>query len=70
MAGGAARYFRLRGPARVYYSAYEEASLCKLFAAQILGDAGNERSLVHFDNTTLGAAMENVLSLQAALSIN
>jgi uncharacterized protein YecE (DUF72 family) len=63
------RYFRLHGSPRVYYSSYEEARLCKL-AAQLSEMLATSEVWCMFDNTTLGAAMQNVLSLQGALSIN
>lgn len=62
------RYFRLHGSPRVYYSAYGEDFLCKLATKMSEVQTTSEVWCI-FDNTTLGAAMENVLSLQAALSI-
>ena len=65
------RYWRLHGAPRTYYSDYEEAFL-RTFAKQ-LQSQGNERTAetwVIFDNTALGHATANALTLQGALTRN
>ena len=56
-------YFRLHGSPRMYYSSYEQGSLDAL--AVKLGDLRRRRvpAWCIFDNTTLGAATGNALSL-------
>ena len=56
-------YFRLHGSPRVYYSSYEDDFLDSL--ADKLRDLRRRRipSWCIFDNTTLGAATGNALSL-------
>jgi uncharacterized protein YecE (DUF72 family) len=60
------RYFRLHGSPRVYYSAYDENFVGKL-GEQVSTLLSTSEVWCIFDNTTLGAAMENALSLQALL---
>jgi uncharacterized protein YecE (DUF72 family) len=58
------RYFRLHGAPRVYYSAYDEPLLTKLGERLSATQATSETWCI-FDNTAMGAAMENALSLKA-----
>lgn len=60
-------YWRLHGSPHMYRSAYGEAALQAL-AARIRGNEAAERWCI-FDNTTLGAAAANALSLRARLSV-
>lgn len=62
------RYFRLHGSPRTYYSEYSEAALATL--AQTLRDqpCPATETWVIFDNTTLGHATSNALSLLSLLS--
>jgi hypothetical protein len=64
-------YFRWHGSPRTYFSAYPPAAIAA-FAAQVLAlkRAHGARSEVYcfFDNTALGAAAINALSLQTELS--
>lgn len=61
-------YFRLHGSPRIYYSSYEDEYLERLaFRLQALQREGIECWCV-FDNTTLGAATANALSLRECLS--
>jgi uncharacterized protein YecE (DUF72 family) len=55
-----ARYLRLHGSPRVYYSAYSDDELTRL-AADLAG--GPEHSWCIFDNTASGAALRNALTL-------
>jgi uncharacterized protein YecE (DUF72 family) len=57
------RYFRLHGAPRVYYSAYDEAFLTTLGERLSAIQATSETWCI-FDNTAMGAAMENALSLK------
>lgn len=61
-------YYRLHGSPRIYYSAYSEDDLAAL-AEKIRVDAGEGRTVwCIFDNTTLGAATRNALSLESLLN--
>ncbi len=63
-----ARYFRLHGAPRIYYSDYPEETLTAL--AQILAvSSANRPSWCIFDNTAAGRATINALSLQRRLAI-
>lgn len=56
-------YYRLHGSPRVYYSAYDEAYLRGL-AMRLAGSAGGADNVwCIFDNTALGAATRNALTL-------
>jgi uncharacterized protein YecE (DUF72 family) len=55
-------YFRLHGSPRIYYSAYEESALHAI-KDQLVKSAGTAETWCIFDNTALGAAMENALSV-------
>lgn len=61
------RYFRLHGSPRVYYSAYDDKFVSKL-GEQMSTLISSSEVWCIFDNTTLGAAMENALSLQASVA--
>jgi uncharacterized protein YecE (DUF72 family) len=61
---GSFAYFRLHGAPRIYYSEYDAASLQAL-AAQVR--AVPNRRWVIFDNTALGAAIDNALALKRLL---
>ena len=58
-------YWRLHGSPRMYYSAYEPAYLSALQERMAAGEALETWCI--FDNTTLGAATANALSLQHAI---
>jgi len=62
------RYYRLHGAPRTYYSEYTKASL-KSFAATLRDEtpAATRETWVIFDNTALGHATENALTLQSLL---
>jgi uncharacterized protein YecE (DUF72 family) len=64
---GGLRYFRLHGSPRIYYSSYEDGYLDALTGR--LRDLRRRRipSWCIFDNTTLGAATGNALSLAERL---
>jgi uncharacterized protein YecE (DUF72 family) len=56
-------YYRLHGSPRVYYSAYDEAHL-RALAMRLGGAAGGaDHVWCIFDNTALGAATSNALTL-------
>lgn len=55
-------YYRLHGSPRVYYSAYDEAYL-RALAVRLEGTAGGADVWCIFDNTALGAATSNALTL-------
>lgn len=56
-------YFRLHGSPRVYYSAYDDAYL-RALAVRLGGGAGGADDVwCIFDNTALGAATSNALTL-------
>jgi uncharacterized protein YecE (DUF72 family) len=57
------RYFRLHGSPRVYYSAYDEPFLTTL-RERLSGIQATSETWCIFDNTAMGAAMENALSLK------
>jgi uncharacterized protein YecE (DUF72 family) len=60
-------YYRLHGSPRIYYSAYSEEYLDAL-ASRVWTDAAAGRNVwCIFDNTTLGAATGNALTLQALM---
>lgn len=59
-------YFRLHGTPRIYYSEYSAAFLAGL--TDRLGALSGRDAWCIFDNTTLGAATENALDLDARLS--
>ena len=65
------RYWRLHGAPRAYYSNYEEGWL-RQFAERLRGDGGTGQDGVEtwvlFDNTALGHATANAVSLQAAVA--
>lgn len=52
-----ANYVRLHGLEKMYYSAYSEADLAKLF--DWIKDSGADRSFIYFDNTASSAGKEN-----------
>jgi len=57
-------YFRWHGSPRTYYSSYDDSALAEL-ASRLLTAAENGRDAwCIFDNTALGAATQNALSLQ------
>jgi uncharacterized protein YecE (DUF72 family) len=60
------RYYRLHGSPRVYWSAYDTASI-KALATQLIAHESGD-SWVVFDNTAAGEALKNALELQALLS--
>ena len=60
------RYFRLHGAPRTYYSDYTNASL-KSFARIIQANPRKAETWVIFDNTALGHATANALTLQRLL---
>ena len=55
-------YFRLHGSPRIYSSPYEESAL-RVTKDKLLKSAGTAETWCIFDNTALGAAMENALSV-------
>jgi uncharacterized protein YecE (DUF72 family) len=57
------RYFRLHGSPRIYYSAYE-ASFLHGLDERLTALLATSDVWCIFDNTALGAAMENALTLQ------
>ena len=57
------RYFRLHGSPRIYYSAYDDDALCEI-RRRLVTSKGTAENWCIFDNTALGAAMENALELQ------
>jgi uncharacterized protein YecE (DUF72 family) len=61
-------YFRLHGSPRIYYSAYSPAELAER-ARQLTALAATSAGVwCIFDNTALGAAVENALGLQTLLA--
>ncbi|HMH15411.1 MAG TPA: DUF72 domain-containing protein [Edaphobacter sp.] len=58
-------YYRLHGSPRIYYSAYGEAYLAGL--ASSIRERANVETWCIFDNTTLGAAIEDAQSLKQLL---
>lgn len=60
------QYLRLHGSPRIYYSAYEAGFLSKL-GERLAAMLATSDVWCIFDNTALGAAMENVLDLQVQL---
>jgi uncharacterized protein YecE (DUF72 family) len=61
-------YFRLHGSPKVYYSSYSEGYLADL-ADRLRHEAAEKRTVwCIFDNTTLGAATGNALTLSTALA--
>jgi uncharacterized protein YecE (DUF72 family) len=58
------RYFRLHGSPRTYYSSYTPEQIGS-YAAKL--QAVRTETWCIFDNTTLGAATENALTLQALM---
>jgi uncharacterized protein YecE (DUF72 family) len=58
------RYFRLHGSPRVYYSNYGDEALAKI-GEQLSSALASSDTWCIFDNTALGAAMENALRLKA-----
>lgn len=61
-------YFRLHGSPRIYYSSYEDDYLEALAAKLRALRRGRVPTWCIFDNTTLGAATANALSLNERLS--
>jgi uncharacterized protein YecE (DUF72 family) len=61
-------YFRLHGSPRMYYSSYEDAYLAALADPLRALQARRIPTWCIFDNTTLGAATGNALSLLARLT--
>jgi uncharacterized protein YecE (DUF72 family) len=61
-------YYRLHGSPRMYYSSYEDEFLARLAQQLIALRRGGTPTWCIFDNTTLGAATGNALSLAARLS--
>jgi uncharacterized protein YecE (DUF72 family) len=61
------RYYRLHGAPRTYYSDYSGAFLND-FAASLRKQSDTEETWIVFDNTALGHAAANALTLQALLS--
>jgi uncharacterized protein YecE (DUF72 family) len=57
------RYFRLHGSPRIYYSKYADDALCDI-RRRLVTYKGTAENWCIFDNTALGAAMENALALQ------
>lgn len=65
--GGPTRYWRLHGSPRVYYDAYDDASLAA-WAGQIRAEArAGHECMVIFDNTAGGHAVRDALRLQELL---
>jgi uncharacterized protein YecE (DUF72 family) len=60
-------YFRLHGSPRIYYSSYEDAFLDALAVRLRALKRGRIPTWCIFDNTTLGAATSNALSLTERL---
>jgi uncharacterized protein YecE (DUF72 family) len=56
------KYFRLHGSPRTYYSSYDEAALRRVH--ELLTSSQSAETWCIFDNTALGAAMENALTLR------
>jgi uncharacterized protein YecE (DUF72 family) len=63
---GSSAYLRLHGVPRVYYSSYDAAALDAL-SARLRHARETAETWCIFDNTALGAAMENALSLRELL---
>ncbi|MES2393956.1 MAG: DUF72 domain-containing protein [Acidobacteriota bacterium] len=61
------RYFRLHGSPRTYYSDYTSAFL-KTFAKTIQTNPRHAETWIIFDNTALGHATPNALTLQTLLT--
>jgi uncharacterized protein YecE (DUF72 family) len=62
-------YYRLHGSPRMYYSAYSEAALDRLARGIRRQASGRTRRVwCIFDNTASGAAIENALRLQEAIT--
>jgi uncharacterized protein YecE (DUF72 family) len=61
------RYFRLHGSPRTYYSEYTKAALDKWAASIREAPRATQQTWVIFDNTALGHATENALTLRALL---
>jgi uncharacterized protein YecE (DUF72 family) len=63
---GGSAYLRLHGAPRIYYSSYDPAALDAL-SMRLRAARETEEAWCIFDNTALGAAMENALALRALL---
>lgn len=62
-------YYRLHGSPRTYYSAYEDARL-ERFSSLLGHEATVRRAWCIFDNTAMGAALPNALTLRSLLAEN
>jgi uncharacterized protein YecE (DUF72 family) len=60
----AARYLRLHGAPRIYYSPYSDDYLAQLARELARDDGAGRESWVIFDNTASGAALRNALALR------
>lgn len=63
---GGTRYYRWHGSPRTYYSSYSREALQTLARAVHAAPAGRDPWVI-FDNTAVGAALENAFDLQALL---
>jgi uncharacterized protein YecE (DUF72 family) len=61
------RYYRLHGSPRIYYSAYDADFLQRL-AQRLSAVLTMSEAWCIFDNTALGAALDNALTLQEAMT--
>jgi uncharacterized protein YecE (DUF72 family) len=60
-----ARYLRLHGRPRVYYSSYPDDELVRLQRAMMVDHAAGRSTWLIFDNTASGAALRNALTVRA-----